>query len=75
MRCAYCALHGLGNGEFREVGEFVDTIEHYITVHNKDHKPFVRNDKANDILQKVIVANGRLDSKQLLQTIVGTGYD
>ena len=36
MRYAYCALHGLRNGEFRSVGEFVDAIEHYVTAHNKD---------------------------------------
>ncbi len=65
MRCAYCALHGLPNGEFRSVGEFVDAIEHYITVHNKDPKPFVWTAKANDILQKSIGANSRLSSKQI----------
>ncbi len=64
MRCAYCALHGLRNGEFRSVGEFVDAIEHYVTVHNKNRKPFVWTAKVNDILQKVIGANGRLSSKQ-----------
>ena len=41
MRCAYCVLHGLRNGGFRSVGEFVDAIEHYVTVHNKEPKPFV----------------------------------
>ncbi len=64
MRCAYCALLGLRNGEFRSVGEFVDAIEHYVTVHNKDPKPFVWSANANDILQKVIGANNRLSSKQ-----------
>jgi hypothetical protein len=40
-----------------------------------DPKPFVWTAKTNDIFQKVIGANGRLTSKQLLQTIIGTGYD
>ena len=64
MRCAYCALHGLRIREFRSVGEFVDAIEHYITVHNKDPKPFVWTAKVNENLQKVIGANSRLSSKQ-----------
>ncbi len=64
MRCAYCALHGLGNGEFREVGEFVDAIEHYVTGDDKDLKPYVWTAKENDIVHKVIRANSRLSSKQ-----------
>jgi len=64
MRCAYCALRRLRNGEFRSVGEFVDAIEHYITVHNEEPKPLEWTAKANDILQKVIGANSRLSSKQ-----------
>lgn len=52
------------NGVFRSVGELVDAIEHYVSVHNKDPKPFVWTAKANDILQKVIRANSRLSSKQ-----------
>ena len=46
------------------IGEFVDAIEHYITVHNKEPQPFEWTAKANDILQKVIGANSRLSSKQ-----------
>ena len=64
MRCAHCALHGLRDGEFHSVGEFVDAIEHYITIHSKDPKPFVWTAKANDILQKVIRANSSLCSEQ-----------
>jgi hypothetical protein len=52
------------NGVFRSVGELVDAIEHYVSVHNKNPKPFVWTAKANDILQKVIRANRRLSSKQ-----------
>ena len=64
MRCAYCALHGLRKWGVRSVGELVDAIEHYVSVHNKHPKPFVWAAKANDILQKVIRANSRLSSKQ-----------
>ena len=64
MRSAYCALLGLCNREFCSVGEFVDAIEHYVTVHNKDPKPFARTAKANDVFQKLIRANSRLSSKQ-----------
>jgi hypothetical protein len=39
MRYAYCALHGLPNGEYRGVGEFLDAIEHHATVHSQDPKP------------------------------------
>jgi len=39
MRWAYCALHGQHDGVFRNVGEFVDAIEHDVTVHNKDLRP------------------------------------
>ena len=54
----------LRNGVFRSVSELVSAIEHYVSVHNKDPKPFVWTAKANDILQKVIRANSRLSSKQ-----------
>ena len=52
------------NGVFRSVGELIAAIEQYVSVHNKDPKPFVWTAKANDILQKVIRANSRLSSKQ-----------
>ncbi len=52
MRCAYCALHGLRNEEFRSVGEFAGNIELYVTVHNKDPKPFAWTAKANNISRK-----------------------
>ncbi len=64
MRCAYCALHGLRNGEFRSVGEFVDAIEHYVTFHKKELKLFVWTAKANELLHKVIRAISRLSSTQ-----------
>ncbi len=64
MRCAYCALHGQRNGEFRSISELVDAIEHYVTVHNEDPKPFARTAKAKDVFQKLIRANSRLSSKQ-----------
>lgn len=52
------------NGVFRSVGELVNAIEQYTTVHNKNPKPFVWTARAHDILQKVIRANSRLSSKQ-----------
>jgi transposase len=52
------------NGVFRSVGELIAAIEQYVSLHNKDPKPFVWTAKANDILQKVIRANSRLSSKQ-----------
>jgi transposase len=52
------------NGVFRSVSELVSAIEQYVSVHNKDPKPFVWTAKANDILQKVIRANSQLSSKQ-----------
>jgi transposase len=52
------------NGVFRSVAELVQAIEHYVSVHNHNPKPFVWTAKANDILQKVIRANSRLSSKQ-----------
>lgn len=54
----------LRRGVFRSVPELTAAIKEYITIHNKDPKPFVWTAKANDILQKVIRANRRLSSKQ-----------
>ena len=54
----------LARGVFRSVPELIATINHYVTLHNKNPKPFVWTAKANDILQKVIRANQRLSSKQ-----------
>ena len=52
------------NGVFRSVGELVSAIDQYVSVHNKNPKPFVWTASAHDILQKVIRANSRLSSKQ-----------
>ena len=38
-------------------------IEKYIAAHNKNPKPFIWTAKANDILQKVIRANRRLEKR------------
>ena len=54
----------LRNGVFRSVSELINAIEQYVSVHNKDPKPFVWTAKANDILQNVIRANARLSSRQ-----------
>lgn len=54
----------LRRGVFRSVPELITAIQEYITVHNKNPKPFVWTAKAKDILQKVIRANRRLGSKK-----------
>ncbi|MEO6146883.1 MAG: IS630 family transposase [Sulfuriferula sp.] len=54
----------LRRGVFRSVPELISAIKEYITVHNRNPKPFVWTAKANDILQKVIRANRRLSSKK-----------
>ena len=54
----------LERGVFRSVPELIAAIEHYVTLHNKNPKPFIWTAKASDILQKVIRANRRLSSKQ-----------
>ena len=54
----------LERGVFRSVPELTAAIGEYVTVHNKNPKPFIWTAKAADILQKVIRANRRLSSKQ-----------
>ena len=54
----------LERGVFRSVPELTAAIKEYVTVHNKNPKPFIWTAKAADILQKVIRANRRLSSKQ-----------
>lgn len=54
----------LERGAFKSVPELITAIDEYIAVHNKNPKPFVWTAKANDILQKVIRTNRRLDSKK-----------
>ena len=54
----------LERGVFRSVPELTAAIKDYVTVHNKNPKPFIWTAKAADILQKVIRANRRLSSKQ-----------
>ncbi|HEV2039193.1 MAG TPA: IS630 family transposase [Casimicrobiaceae bacterium] len=54
----------LRHGVFRSVPELIAAIQEYITLHNKNPKPFVWTAKANDILAKVIRANRKLSSKQ-----------
>ena len=53
----------LERGVFRSVPELIAAIEEYIAAHNRNPKPFLWTAKANDILQKVIRANGQLGSK------------
>ena len=54
----------LERGVFRSVPELITAIQDYVSVHNKNPKPFIWTAKAADILQKVIRANRRLSSKQ-----------
>jgi transposase len=54
----------LRQGVFRSVPELIAAIQDYIALHNENPKPFVWTAKANDILAKVIRANGRISSKQ-----------
>lgn len=54
----------LDRGVFRSVPELITAIREYVSVHNKNPKPFIWTAKATDILQKVIRANRRLSSKQ-----------
>ena len=53
----------LERGVFRSVPELIAAIGEYIAAHNRNPKPFIWTAKANDILQKVIRANGQLGSK------------
>jgi len=54
----------LRNGVFRSVPDLTAAIKEYITLHNKNPKPFVWTAKAHDILAKVIRANRKSSSKQ-----------
>jgi len=51
-------------GVFTSVAELIAAINHYVTHHNTQPKPFIWTKSARDILQKVIRANNRLSSKQ-----------
>ena len=52
------------NGVFHSVPKPTSAIKEYITLHNKNRKPFIWTAKAHDILAKVIRANSHLRSKQ-----------
>ena len=54
----------LRRGVFTSVPELIQTIDGYISEHNRKPKPFIWTAKASDILQKVVRANRRLSSKQ-----------
>ena len=53
----------LRRGVFTSVTELIDAIDGYIAHHNINPKPFIWTKSARDILQKVIRANGRFNSK------------
>jgi len=54
----------LRRGVFTSVPELVVAIDEYIAHHNTNPKPFIWTKSARDILQKVIRANSRLNTKQ-----------
>lgn len=54
----------LRRGVFTSVPELIGAIDEYIAHHNTKPKPFIWTKSARDILQKVIRANSRLNSKQ-----------
>lgn len=54
----------LRRGVFTSVSALTKAIKDYIDHHNNDPKPFIWTAKANDILEKVVRANGHLSSKQ-----------
>ena len=54
----------LERGVFHSVPELITAIQEYVSLHNKNPKPFIWTAKAADILEKVIRANRRLSSKQ-----------
>jgi hypothetical protein len=54
----------LRRGVFISVPALVAAIDEYIAHHNINPKPFIWTKSARDILQKVIRANSRLNSKQ-----------
>jgi len=54
----------LRRGVFTSVPELITAISEYIAHHNTNPKPFIWTASAKDILQKVILANERLSSKQ-----------
>ena len=54
----------LRRGVFTSVSELEAAIQEYVAHHNKDPKPFIWTKSARDILQKVVLANSKLSSKQ-----------
>ena len=46
------------------VSELVAAFDEYIANHNTKPKPYIWTKRADDILQKVIRANGKLSPKQ-----------
>ncbi len=51
-------------GVFHSVPELVEAINGYVSLHNRDPKPFIWTAKASDILQKVTRARRALDKVQ-----------
>ena len=53
---------------FKSVDERVAAIELFVLAHNEAPKPFVWNQSAKDILQKVMRAKAKLKTVQTVQT-------
>ena len=53
----------LERGVLRRTQDLVAATKEYVTVHNKNPKPFIWAVKGNGILQDVIRANRKLGSK------------
>ena len=53
----------LRRGFLTSVAKLIDAIDEYIACYNINPKTFIWTKSARDILQKVIRANGRLNSK------------
>lgn len=64
MRILALTTERLRCGVFTSVPELVKAIDAYVAHHNIEPKPFIWTKSARDILQKVILANSRLSSKQ-----------
>jgi transposase len=54
----------LRRGVFTSVPSLIEAINKYVELHNENPNPIIWTAKAQDILQKVMRANGRLSAKQ-----------
>lgn len=57
-------VNRLRRGTFHSVGELTKAVEHYVSQHNHDPKPFIWTASASDILEKVKRGRRKLDNIQ-----------